>query len=242
MRSRKFFTLAIFYVVIICVVAFAMFWFASTSKKLSPEYSFRMSSIFFITLMLAIYAICSGLAVSLIYTERQNLTFDILKSTPLNRYQIISGKILPAIVYILMLMFLSLPVTILIMPVSRKMGCCYLIVFLSATTFSIMGFAWSSIFRKIKTAISMNYAIAGFFTVGIILVHPILNKIFQVKLAPGIVGLLNALNPFWAILNVITGSIWSIKVSVLPAWSIFVLFYLILSMVAIIISIVKLKG
>lgn len=241
MRSRKFFTLAVFYVVIICVVAFTMFWFASTSKKLSSEYSFRMSSIFFITLMLAIYTICSGLAVSLIYTERQNLTFDILRSTPLKRYQIISGKILLAIAYILMLMFLSLPVTLLIMPVSRKMGCCYLIVFLSATTFSIMGLAWSSICRKIRAAISMNYVTAGFFAVGIILVHPILNKVFQVKLAPSIVDLLNALNPFWAILNVITGSIWSMKVSDLPAWIFFILCYMLLSVIAIIVSIVKLK-
>jgi ABC-2 type transport system permease protein len=242
LRNRKYYTLAVFYVVIICVVAFTMFWSASTSKKpLSPEYSINLSFIFFMVQMLAIGTICSGFAIHLISTERQNLTFDILISTPIKSYQVIFGKVLPIIIYVMILMFLSLPVALLIMPLSREMAYCYLITFISAATFSLMGFAWSAIFKNARTAIVATYIVVGIFAIGTALVPVIFSKVFQVKIAPIVVDLLNALNPFWTILKGIDGAIWSMNVSIVSTWIVLVLGYLFLSAIAIIVSIIKLK-
>jgi ABC-2 type transport system permease protein len=242
LRNRKYYAFAVFYVVIICVVAFTMFWSASTSKKpLSPEYGINLSFIFFMVQMLAIGTICSGFAVYLISTERQNLTFDVLRSTLLKSYQIIFGKILPIITYALILMFLSLPVALLIMPLNREMAYCYLIIFISAIAFSLMGFAWSSIFKNARTAIVATYITVGIFAIGTMLVPIILNKIFQVKIAPIVTDLLNALNPFWTILKGIDSTIWSMNVSIVPTWIVLVTSYLFLSAIAIIVSIIKLK-
>jgi len=242
LRNRKYYTFAVFYVVIICVVAFTMFWSASTSKKpLSPEYGINLSFIFFMVQMLAIGTICPGFAVYLISIERQNLTFDVLRSTLLKSYQIIFGKILPIITYALILMFLSLPVALLIMPLNREMAYCYLTIFISAATFSLMGFAWSSIFKNARTAIVATYIAVGIFAIGTVLVPVIISKVFQVKIAPIIADLLNALNPFWTIFKGIDGTIWSMNVSIIPTWIVLVLGYLFFSAIAIIVSIIKLK-
>jgi ABC-type transport system involved in multi-copper enzyme maturation permease subunit len=242
LRNRKYYAFAIFYVVIICVVAFTMFWSASTSKKpLSPEYSINLSFIFFMVQMLAIGTICSGFAIYLISTERQNLTFDVLRSTLLKNYQIIFGKIPPIITYALILMFLSLPVALLIMPLNKEMAYCYLIIFISTIAFSLMGFAWSSIFKNARTAIVATYITVGIFAIGTMLVPVILNKVFQVKIAPIVTDLLNALNPFWTIFKSINGTIWSMNVAIIPTWIVLVIGYLFLSVIAIIVSIIKLK-
>jgi len=242
LRNRKYYTFAVFYVVIICVVAFTMFWSASTSKKpLSPEYGVNLSFIFFIVQMLAIGTICPGFAIHLISTERQNLTFDILRSTLLKSYQIIFGEILPIFTYVLILMFLTLPVALLIMPLNKEMAYCYLTIFVSAVTFSLMGFAWSSIFKEARTAIVATYITVGIFAIGTVLVSVILSKVFQVKIAPIVTDLLNALNPFWTILKGINGTIWSMNVSIIPTWIVLIIGYLFLSAIAVIVSIVRLK-
>jgi hypothetical protein len=242
LRSHRYYTLAILYVLIISVVVFAMFWSASTSKKtLSPEYDVRLSFIFFTVQMLAIYAICPNFAISSISIERQNLNFDVMRSTSLKHNQIISGKILPIITYILILLFLSLPVALLIMPMSGGMAYCYLIVFVSTTVFCLMGFAWSSIFKNMRTATTMTYVTVGIFAFGTLLVPLVLNKIFHVKIAPVITDLLNALNPLWVISKGITGSIWSMNLLFLPIWSILILFYLLLSVIVIVISLMILR-
>jgi len=242
LRNRKYYTLAVFYVITICVVVFTMFWSASTSKKpTSPEYDIRLSFIFFTAQILAISTICLNFAVNSISIERQNLTFDIIRSIPLKSYQVISGKILTIITYIIILMLLSLPVALLIMPINRNMVYCYLIAFISITAFSLTGFAWSSIFRNARIAIISTYATVGVFVFGTALIPMILSKVFQVKIAAIITDLLNALNPLWTIFKGINGSIWSMNIYVLPIWTISLIGYLLLSAIAIIISIMKLK-
>lgn len=240
LRNRQYYNLAVFYIVILCIVALAMFGLASTSKKpLSPEYGIWLSFIFFTAQILAISTICPYFAISSISIERQNLTFDILKPTLLKSYHVIYGKILPVVIYILILMLLSLPVALMIAPLNKEMAYCYLIAFISATAFSLMGFTWSSIFKNARTAIVATYITVGIFAFGTALIPMILNNVFQVKIAPIVRDLLNALNPFWTVFNSINGSIWSMSISFFPVWTVLILGYLFLSVIAIAISIMS---
>lgn len=240
MRDRMIFSLSMLYVVIICAVVFGMFWLNETSKKpLSPEYGRDISNMFFIIMAFLISAISSGLGARLIYSERNGINFDLLKITLLKPYQIISGKILSLIIYIIVLMLLSLPILIIIISISGFEGIAknYLLVFISALTFGIIGLMWSSFFRNARTSIAMTYISAGLLSFGTIVIPLILKNVFKIKIPQIPLKIINSVSPFISIYKNVTESIF-----ILPSWEIMTFSYLFISIIAIIVTLIRLKS
>jgi ABC-type transport system involved in multi-copper enzyme maturation permease subunit len=241
MRDQMSYSLSLIYVIIICGVVFSMFWFASTSKKpLSPEYGKDIFLIFFTIMTLVICTISAGLGARLISSERIGSNFDLLKSTLLNPYQIISGKILPLVIYIIILMLLSAPLALIIISMSGishlEMIRCYLIVFISSLTFSIIGFMWSSIFHRTRTSTALTYITVGIFALGTIIVPLILTRVFMIKIPQTPLKIINSISPFISIFRGVTKS-----ESVFATWETMIFGYLIISAIALSITFIRLK-
>jgi len=211
MRSWKYYAVGTIYILTISGLVFGMIWEASTSKKtLDPEYGKRIFFAFFVVLTLAVCMICPAFTVGAISSEEELLSFDLVRITLLKPRHILSGKLAPVLIYALILLFASLPATLLIMPVSgtslMEISLCYLIAFISATMFSLIGFMWSSIFRRTRIAAIVAYITTGVFAFGTMVVPTMLSRIFQVRISHILLSLCNALNPFYVIASKLEGA------------------------------------
>jgi hypothetical protein len=242
-RNRRYFSISILYIIILCATVFGMLWFADTSKKpLNPEYGSSVFSVLIIAMSLAIFSISPAFAVNIMSSEKQNL--DLIKPTLIKNHQIISSKILTLATYILILILLSFPIIILAMPISgfsfTNIMDCYLIIFISALTFGIMGIMWSSIFNRM-TAMSVTYIGVGILSLGTILTPVIMTKILQVKLSSVVINILNALSPFWILLKKMSEPNLSDKVFIIPLWLFPILVYLLISVIGTIVAFMALQ-
>ena len=236
-RGWKTYAAGVIYISAISALVFGLFWEASSNgKTLDPEYGIDMFFVFAIALILGVCSICPAFTVGAISLECEQDTYDQLRATLLKPYQILIGKALPPIIYILMLMGASLPVVSLIAPVGgislAEIAACYLIVFISAMTFSLVGLMCSSIFRHTRTSIIVTYSIAGFFLFGTVIIPMIANRVLMDRLI--------ALNPFHAAMSVI-GMSKQLQLSGLPSWSILAIVYLIISAASVCITLFRFR-
>jgi len=234
-RNKEYFNVFIIYVFILCAVVFGMLWFADTNKKpLNPEYGSNIFSILIISMSLAIYSICPVFAVNITSSEKNNI--DLIKSTLLRSHQIILSKTFVIIANIFILIFLSFPIMISIMPICgftlKGLLNCYLIIFIYALTFGMIGVMWSSIFSRM-TAISVTYISVGILSLGTILTPLIMSKILKIKLSLTIINVLNALSPFWILSKKISETNLSDKIFTIPLWLFPILVYFLILLITI---------
>jgi len=116
-RSKETYAVGGIFILVLSVLAFSLIWEASTGDRtLDAEYGKGMFRAFVVVLMLALFLISPALTVGAISSEREKLTFSQLRVTLLRPRQILVGKAAPSLVYILILLFASLPIAIMIVP------------------------------------------------------------------------------------------------------------------------------
>jgi hypothetical protein len=245
MRGRETYAVGTIYILALSALAFSLIWEVSTGRSaLDPEYGKEMFLAFAITLILATCLICPAFTVGAVSSERERLTFDQLRVTLLKPYQILIGKAGPPLIYILILLFASLPVAILIVPAGgispREVVSCYLIAFIAAAAFSLIGLMWSSIYRSTRPSTVMTYAITGFFTFGTAMVPMILNIVFRLRINRVLLDLVMALNPFHAVFNTL-GRGRQIQVAGLSPWVIVIAGYLVISTIAACVALLRFR-
>ncbi len=233
------------YILALSALAFSLLWEVGTGEKvLDATYGEEMFLAFAVVLILAVCLICPAFTVGAISSERERLTFDQLRVTQLRPHQILIGKAGPPLIYILILLFASLPVACLIILAggvsSMTAAFCYLIAFISALTFSLTGLMWSSIYRNTRAATVMTYAITGFFTFGTAVLPMIVRNVFKLKINRVLLDLCIALNPFHAVFNIF-GKGRNFQLAGLSPWDIAIAGYLIISIMAICVALVNFK-
>jgi len=248
-RGWKYLTAGASCVLIISILAFGLIWNASTGKKaINPEYGRNMFFIFIIALTTIMCTVCPAFTVGAISSERERLTHDLLRVTLLKPRHVITGKTVPALVYAMILLLASLPVIILIMPAGGasliEIGYCYLTIFASVAAFSLTGLMWSSVFRSTRTSAAVTYTCIGFFIFGTMLAPAILDKVFHLETSHILLRACITLNPFLAAASslgrtVVVSDLTPVQVFGLPVWTMTVLCYLVISVIAI--SIAKVK-
>lgn len=244
-RGREIYVVGGMFILVLSALVFGLIWEASTGDEaLNGEYGREMFTAFMVVLMLTIFLICPAFTVGAISLERERLTFDQLRVTLLKPRQILAGKVVPTLIYILILLFASLPIAILIVPLSgvssAEMASCYLVIFVSALAFSLVGLMCSSIYKSTRASTVMAYAVTGFFTFGTALTPMILTSIFRVNVNRILLDLLISLNPFHALLSVLgTGK--QPQVMGLSPWIFTIMSYLILSALAACIALLRFR-
>ena len=244
-RGREIYVVGGIFILALSALVFGLIWEASTSDgTLNAEYGKEMFLAFIVVLMLAISLICPAFTVGAISSERERLTFDQLRITLLKPRQILVGKVTPTLIYILILLFASLPIAILIVPLSgissTEIASCYLLIFISALAFSLIGLMCSSIYKSTRASTIMAYAVTGFFTFGTAVAPMILTSIFRVSVNRILLDLFISLNPFHALLSVL-GRGRQPQMAGLSPWIFTIISYLILSVIAACIALLRFR-
>ena len=244
-RSKETYAVSSIYILALSVLTFTLIWEASTGDRtLNMEYGKEMFLAFIVVLMLAICLICPAFTVGAISSERERLTFNQLRVTLLKPYQIVIGKAAPSLIYILALLFASLPIVILIVPLSglslMEMASCYLIALISALAFSLIGLMCSAVYRNTRAATVMTYATIGLFMFGTAAAPMILTTVFRMRINRILLNLVTALNPFHAVFNIL-GRGRQVQVAGLSPWNINIIGYLTISALAIGVSLFRFK-
>jgi len=244
-RCRETYAVAIIYIFVISALTFSLLWEASTSERVfSPEYGREVFLAFVAVLIVMVCLICPAFTIGAISSEREHLTFDQLRVTLLKPRQILMGKAVPPLIYTLILLFASLPVATLIVPVGGisilEMASCYLIAFISAVAFSLTGLMWSSIFRSTRTSTAITYVVIGFFTFGTAIVPMILSGVFRVEINRVLLDLCTTLNPLQAVFSVL-GRGRQFQLAGLSLWEITIAGYLIIPAIAVCVALLRFK-
>ena len=117
-RGMEAYVVGVIYILVLSALAFGLFWEASSGgRTLDPEYGIKMFIAFVVAMILAVCLICPAFTVGAVSSEREHLTFHQLRITLLKPRQILLGKALPPIIYILVLIIASIPIASLIAPV-----------------------------------------------------------------------------------------------------------------------------
>ncbi|MFC1714974.1 ABC transporter permease [Candidatus Poribacteria bacterium] len=244
-RGRETYAVGSIFILALSALAFSLIWESSTGDRtLDAEYGKGMFLAFVIVLMLGISLICPAFTVGAISSERERLTFNQLRVTLLRPHQILVGKAIPPLIYILILLFASLPIAVLIVPLGgispSQMAYCYLIAFISALAFSLIGLMCSSIYNSTRASTVMAYAIIGLFTFGTAVLPLILTGVFRVSGNRALLDLFIALNPFRAAFSIF-GKGKQFQLIGLPSWGIAIVGYLIISVMASCIALLRFK-
>lgn len=126
-----------------------------------PESSRRLVNLFLFSQYLLASLIVPSFAAASIAGEKERRTLELLLTTPLRPAAIISGKLLTALCYMLLLLVGSLPIITLCLPLGGtswlELLATYFAMFCAVSTFGLMSLAWSSYFRRTMAALLVSY-------------------------------------------------------------------------------------
>lgn len=171
--GRPFFMLIIYSLVMIAISALMI---SSMTNNLANDFSMggSLGTIIFVVLstfqMLIIIFIIPGLTAGSISREKEQQTFNILLTTALSPWEIISGKLVSSIAYMLLMFIVTLPIMSMVFffggisPVDLIKV--FFVIFTVLVTYASIGVFFSNVYRKTQTAIVVTYLFILFFMFG----------------------------------------------------------------------------
>ena len=256
-RSLKSFTGILFYLIAMSIFVFG-FIFLTTSFTgtgfFRPEQSFFLFGLLTYIQLGLILFITPGLTAGTISTEREKQTLNILLTTSQSSMQIILGKLSSSIAFLVLMLIAGLPIYSLVFLFGGispgQLGLIFLFFFLTMITVGSIGVMFSTITRKTIVAMIATYGtmifLAGvtafFFMIAVqvnmmgrgITTNPLLLAHFWASINPGVL--------IFTLLNPSTENMVSEATKIeFPVWAGYTIFYIVLAVTAITISIKKLR-
>lgn len=256
-RSLKSFTGILFYLIAMSIFVFG-FIFLTTSFTGSgffrPEESFFLFGLLTYIQLGLILFITPGLTAGTISTEREKQTLNILLTTSQSSMQIILGKLSSSIAFLVLMLIAGLPIYSLVFLFGGispgQLGLIFLFFFLTMITVGSIGVMFSTITRKTIVAMIATYGtmifLAGvtafFFIIAVqvnmmgtgITTNPLPLAHFWASINPGVL--------IFTLLNPSTENMVSEATKIeFPVWAGYTIFYILLAVTAITISIKKLR-
>ncbi|HAM80469.1 ABC transporter permease [Ornithinibacillus bavariensis] len=253
-RSFKGFLGVIFYLFALGLVALG-FIIVSTmygqAAIFRPEESRMMFTVLSFVQMVLILFMTPGLTSGAISGERERQTLNILLTTPQSSVSIIISKLVSSISYLLLMMIASLPlysIVFLFGGVSPSLlistFCIYLVTMI---TIGSLGVMFSTLIRKTIISTIVTYGVTVFLAGGTAFLTTIIGQLFMYQqYSQSIVPYLTAMfNPFFILLSnfesYLTDEIQRLSGIDFPLMASFIIIYVLFSVLAIGISIKKLR-
>jgi ABC-2 type transport system permease protein len=256
-RSLKSFTGILFYLIAMSIFVFG-FIFLTTAFTgtgfFRPEESFFLFGLLTYIQLGLILFITPGLTAGTISTEREKQTLNILLTTSQSSMQIILGKLSSSIAFLMLMLVAGLPIYSLVFLFGGispgQLGLIFLFFLLTMFTVGSIGVMFSTITRKTIVSMIATYGtmifLAGvtafFFIIAVqvnmmgqgITTNPLPMAHFWASINPGVL--------IFTLLNPSTENIVSEATKIeFPVWAGYTIFYLLLAVTAIAISIKKLR-
>lgn len=171
-RSPKSFNGILFYLLAMCIFVFGFIFMTmrlSGTSYFRPDESFILFSLLsFIQLGLVLF-IAPGLTAGSISAEREKQTLPILLTTSQSSFQIISGKLLSSIAFLLLLIIAGLPIYSLVFLFGgispMKFVVVFLFLFVTLLAIGSVGVMFSTLTRRTIVSMISTYGTMLFLTI-----------------------------------------------------------------------------
>lgn len=255
MRGKRAFLVLTGYVVILSLIIGMIFIVLSKNapSSLVNQAGSVLTPVLIYVQMGLICLIAPTFSASAISSEREQQTFDLLIASLARPSTIVYGKVGAALSYLLLTLFGSLPLIALTYSLGgvalRDIAIAYLVMFVAGVTFCSLSFYWSTLIRRGVLA-QLTSLVAVIFLVAampaLAMFFSALAGSFNQGPSPTFINIMYLMlrtNPFAAIASLIPGiptpnTIWLHDV---PLWLTQVLFYLLLTVLSVFLSMKRLQ-
>ena len=162
LRTTRAFVLLFAYNALLGLVVF-LAWPQETQLDLTrnPEQSRRLIDMFFLGQFILASMMAPSFTAGSITGEKERKTYEMLLSNPLKPSAILLGKLLASMAHLAILIFASLPIVMLCLPLGGmspyEVMAAYLALILSVVTFGMISLACSSYFQRTAAALMVSY-------------------------------------------------------------------------------------
>jgi len=159
--KRAFFLLFLFNAALGTVVYFAWPQERQLDLTQSPEQTKRLVNLFFLGQYFLAALMSPSFAAASLTGEKERKTYEMLLASPLRPAAIVLGKLLASLAHLAALIFCSLPIVMLCLPLGGvslyEVLAMYLALILSVTTFGMISLACSSYFQRTAASLVVSY-------------------------------------------------------------------------------------
>jgi ABC-type transport system involved in multi-copper enzyme maturation permease subunit len=157
--KRSFLLLLVYQLILAAVVYFA--WPQQARLEANAEAARRLVNLVFLGQYILASLMAPSFAAASISGEKERKTYELLLATPMWPSSIVIGKLLAALAHLAVLIFASLPIVLLCLPLGGvslyEVLAAYLGLSLSVLTFGMISVACSSYFRRTAAALVASY-------------------------------------------------------------------------------------
>jgi len=159
--SRAFVLLLLYQTLLAAVVYFAWPRESRLDLTTNPEAARRLVDLFFLGQYILASMMAPSFAAAAITGEKERKTYEMLLASPLRPSAIVLGKLLAALAHLAILIFASLPIVMLCLPLGGvslyELLAAYLGLILSVITFGMISVACSSYFQRTAPSLVVSY-------------------------------------------------------------------------------------
>lgn len=129
----------------------------------NPEAAIRLVNLFFLGQYMVASLMAPSFAAGAITGEKERKTYEMLLASPLRPGAIVVGKLLADLCHLALMIFSSLPIVMLCLPLGGtslyEVLAVYFALLLTTTTFGIISLACSSYFQRTMAALVVSYLV-----------------------------------------------------------------------------------
>ena len=158
---RAFVLLLMYQVLLAAVVYFA--WPANTTLDLSenPESTRQLVNLFFLGQYILASLMAPSFAAGAVTGEKERKTYEMLLASPLRPEAIVMGKLVAALTHLAILIFASLPIVMLCLPLGGvsfyEVLAAYVALISSVVMFGMISVACGSFFKRTSASLVVSY-------------------------------------------------------------------------------------
>ena len=158
---RAFVLLLLYQVLLAAVVYFA--WPKDTLVDLTknPESTSRLVDLFFLGQYILASLMAPSFCAGAISGEKERMTYEMLLASPIRPESIVMGKLVAALTHLAILIFTSLPIVMLCLPLGGvsfyEVLAAYLALIASVVTFGMISVACGSFFSRTSASLVVSY-------------------------------------------------------------------------------------
>ncbi|MBX7167360.1 MAG: ABC transporter permease subunit [Pirellulales bacterium] len=160
LRTNRAFLLLLGYLVLLGAIIY-LAWPTGRIDVTDPAPAKALIATFFAGQYLLASLIAPNFAAGSLTGEKERQTYEMLLSSPLRPTAIVLGKLIASLAHVAILIFASLPIVMLCLPLGGtslyELALAYLVLFLSITTFGMISLAASSYFRRTAASLVVSY-------------------------------------------------------------------------------------
>jgi ABC-type transport system involved in multi-copper enzyme maturation permease subunit len=164
LRMNRAFFLLFFYVALLGAVVYAA-WPSGQRLDLTtnPEESKRLVNMFFLGQYVLMSLLAPSFAAGAITGEKERKSYEMLLASPLRPGAIVLGKLFASLSHLVVLVFCSLPIVMLCLPLGgvslHEVLATYAAMAASVVTFGMISLLSSSYFRRTAAAVVVSYLV-----------------------------------------------------------------------------------